>query len=133
MFFCASSFVRQRNGSVYPLREERGLFLWDFFVGKDERYEVRKLKQWPCRSAHNNYKDLSHLEQHLEGMKISVFKIENCETCELNKAKKKPVPKDCYTRVTRTRDFVHIDILGPIDSIAEEGHRYAIGFCGQFF
>ena len=60
--------------------------------------------------GHINYKDLNHLEQHVEGMKISDFKIENCETCELNKAKKKPVPKDFYTRATRTLDF--------------ESHRY---------
>ena len=63
-------------------------------------------------------------------MKINDFKIENCETCELNKAKKKPVPKDSYTRATRTLDFVHKDILGPIDPLAEDGHRYDIVVCG---
>ena len=83
--------------------------------------------------GHNNYKDLSHLEQHVEGMKISDFKIENCETCELIKAKKKPVPKNSFTRATRTLDIVHTDILGPIDSIAEDEHRYAIGFVDSFF
>ena len=82
--------------------------------------------------GHNNYKDLSHLEQHLEGMKISDFKIENCETYELNKAKKKPVPKNSYTRATRTLDFVHTDFLGPINPLAEEGHTYAIGFVDSF-
>ena len=130
--FGASSFVRQGNGSVYPLREESGLFLWDTFVGKDECYVVSTLKQWHCRMGHNNYKDLSHLEQHVEGMKISDFKIENCETCYLNKAKKKPVPKDSYTRASRTLDFVHTDILGPIDPLAEDGHRYAIVFVDNF-
>ena len=132
VIFGASSFVRQGNGSVYQLREESGLFLWDTFVGKDECYVVRTLKQWHCRMGYNNYKDLSHLEQHVEGMKISDFKIENCETCELNKAKKNPVPKDSYTRATRTLDFVHTDILGPIDPLAEDGHRYAIGFVDSF-
>ena len=69
--FGASSLVRQGNGSVYPLREESGLFLWDTFVGKDEFYVVSTLKQWHCRMGHNNYKDLS--QQHVEGMKISDF------------------------------------------------------------
>ena len=100
--FGASSFVLQGNGSFYPLREGSGLFLGDTFVGKDECYVVSTLKQWHCRMGRNNYKDLSHLEQHVEGMKISDFKTENCETWELNKAKKKPVPKDSYTRATRT-------------------------------
>ena len=43
--FGASSFVRQGNGSVYPLGEESGLFLWEIFVGKDECYIVSTLKQ----------------------------------------------------------------------------------------
>ena len=43
--FGASSFVRQGNGSVYPLREENGLFLWDTIVGKYECYVVSTLKQ----------------------------------------------------------------------------------------
>ena len=130
--FGASSFVRQRNGSVYQLREESGLFLWDAFVGKDEGYILSSFKQWHCRMGHNNNKVLSHLSQHVEGMKISDCKIDNCETCELNKAKKKPVPKDCYIRATRTLDVVHTDSLGPIDPIAEDGHRYALGFVDSF-
>ena len=84
------------------------------------------------QDGHKNYKDLSHLEQHVEGMKFSDFKIEVCETCELNRAKKKPVPKDSYTRATRTLDFVHTEILDPIDPLAEDGHRYAIGFVDSF-
>ena len=74
--FGASSFVCQGNGSVYPLSEEKGLILWDNFVGKDECYVVSTLKQWHCRMVHNNYKYLGHLEQHAEGMKISDFTIE---------------------------------------------------------
>ena len=45
--FGASSFVRQGNGSVYPLGEENG-FLWDTCVGKDECYVVSTLEQRPC-------------------------------------------------------------------------------------
>ena len=71
------------------------------------------------------------MEQHVEGMKIGDFKIENCETCELNKEKKKTVPKDSYARATRTLDLF-TDILGPIDPIAEDGHRYSIGFVYSF-
>ena len=35
--FAASSFVRQGNGSVYPLREESGLFLWDTLFCRQRR------------------------------------------------------------------------------------------------
>ena len=57
--FGASSFVRQGNGSVYPLSDESGLFLWDTFVGKDECYVVSTLKQCHCRMGLNNYIDLN--------------------------------------------------------------------------
>ena len=84
------------------------------------------------QDGHNNYEGLSHLEQNVEGMKISDFKYEICETCELNKTKKKPVLKDSYTRATKTLDIIHTDTLVPIDPIAEDGHRYAIGFVDSF-
>ena len=114
-------FVRQGNDSVDPLRDESGIFLWNTFGGKDECYVVNTLKQWHCRMGHKNYKDVSHSELQVLGIKISDFRIENYETCELNKRKKKPVPKDCYTRATGTLDIVHRDILIPIDPIAEVG------------
>ena len=126
--FSAILFVRQENGSDYVIRKESGLFLWDTSVGKDECYGVSTLKQWHCRISHNNFKDLSHLEQQVEGMKISDFKIENCKTCELNEA----VFKDFYTRATRTLDIVHTEIIGPIDPIAGDCHRYIIGFANNF-
>ena len=46
----------------------------------------------------------------------------------MNKAKKKPVLKGCYTSSTRTLDFAHTDVFGSIDQIPVNGHRYAIGF-----
>ena len=104
--FGASSFVRQGNASVYPLREESGLFLRDSFVGKDECYVVSTLKQWNCRMVHNNYKDLSHLEQHVEVMKISDFKIENCKTCELNSTLKQWL---CRMGHNNYKDLTHLE------------------------
>ena len=80
--------------------------------------------------GYNNYKDVSLLEQQVKGNKlISDFKIDNCETCELKKSEKKPVPKGSYTRATRTLDFVHTKFLDPM---AEDGHRHAIGFVDSF-
>ena len=35
-----------------------------------------------------------------------------CDTCELNKAKRKPVPKDSVDRANNALDIVHVDILG---------------------
>ena len=67
-------------------------FLGDIFVGTDESYAVSPLKHWHCRMGHINCKNLILLNQQVEGMKISDFKLKNCENCELYNANEKPVP-----------------------------------------
>ena len=48
--------------------------------------------------------------------------------CEVNKAKRRPVPKDCITRAKEPLDYVHCDVLGPVSPVSVDGHKYAIGF-----
>ena len=51
--------------------------------------------------------DLSKLVEHVEGMRISDSSVDVCEICELNKAKKQPIAKDCRTRAQAVLDIVH--------------------------
>ena len=55
-----------------------------------------------------------------------------CEICELNKAKKQPIAKDCTKGAQATLDIVNTDILGPINLEAVDGHKYAVGFVDSF-
>ena len=55
--FGASSFVRQRNGSVHPLRDGSVYsFSWDTLIGKEGCYVVSILKHWHCRMGLKNTK-----------------------------------------------------------------------------
>ena len=87
---------------------------------------------WQKRLGHNNFTDLSKLVEHVEGMRISDSSVDVCEICELNKAMKQPIAKDCTTRAQAVLDIVHTDILGPITPEAVDSHKYAIGFVDSF-
>ena len=73
---------------------------------------------WQKRLGHNNFTDLSKLVEHVDGMRMSDSSI-----CELNKAKKQPIAKDCTTGAQSVLDIVHTDILGPITPEAVDGHK----------
>ena len=65
-------------------------------------------------------------------MRISDSAVDVCEICELNKAKKQPIAKDCTTGAQAVLDIVHTDILGPITPEAVDAHKYVIGFVDSF-
>ena len=46
------------------------------------------LKMWHKRLGHKNFTDLSELDEHVEGMRISDTSVDVGEICELNKAMK---------------------------------------------
>ena len=90
------------------------------------------LSLWHKRLGHNNVADIYKLKDHAVGLKLSEHNLTNCETCQLNKSKKLPVPKDSGTRASEALEFIHTDILGPIQPEVVDGHQYAIGFVNRF-
>ena len=80
--------------------------------------------------GHINFQDLMKLQNHVDGMQID--KNDSSErksvTCELNKAKRKAVPKDSVDTANNALDIVHVDILGPVTPVPVDNHRYAISF-----
>ena len=66
------------------------------------------------------------------GIKLIENDLTNCETFQLNKSKKLPVPKDSETRASEVLAIVYTDILGPIHLEAVDRHRYAIDFVDSF-
>ena len=128
--------IIDKSGVEYPLRQEKNLFIWDFSeidkTCKETCLMSSSLKMWHKRLGQNNFTDLSKLVEHVEGMRISDSAVDVCEICELNKAKKQPIAKDCTTRAQAVLDIVHTDILGPIIPEAVVGHKYAIGFVDSF-
>ena len=68
------------------------------------------------------------MREYVVGMDVSENDMFVCEMCEVNKAKRRPVPNDCSTRAKETLDYVHYDVLGPVSPVSVDGHKYAIGF-----
>ena len=91
-----------------------------------------QLSLWNKRLEQNNIEDLLKLKDEAIGLKISEHDLGNCETCQLNKSRRLPVPKDSGTRAKDVLEIVPTDILGPINPEAVDGHRYAIGFVDSF-
>ena len=133
-----------RDGTVIPLMQENNLFRWsaNFINHKTQENEFcneqclasSKLKLWHDRLAHNNFQDLIKLQNHVDGMQIDKNDSSElkCDTCELNKAKRKAVPKDSFDSANNALDIVHVDILGPVTPVSFDNHRYAISFFDSF-
>ena len=132
-----------RDGTVFPLMQENNLFRWS---AKFTDYETQEndfcneqclassnLKLWHDRLGHNDFQDLIKLQNHVDGMQIDKNDSSElkCDTCELNKAKRKAVPKDSVDRANIVLDIVH-DILGPVTPVSVDNHRYAISFVDSF-
>ena len=137
VFFSRTLEIRTKKGTIFPLEERDSQFVW-----KNIDYEVTSeqcnlangdpLSLWHKRLGHNNVEDIYKLKDHAVGLKLSEHNLTNCEICQINKSKKLPVPKDSATRASEALEIVHTDILGPIQSEAVDGHRYAIGFVDSF-
>ena len=133
-----------RDGTVFPLMQENNLFRWSakFINHKTQENEFcyeqclasSKLKLWHDRLGHNNFQDLIKLQNHVDGMQID--KIDSselkCDTCELNNAIRKAVPKDNVDGANNALDIVHVDILGPVLTASVDNHRYAISIVDSF-
>ena len=124
--------------------QENSLFRWsaefinheaqenDFCNG--QRLASSNLKLWHNRLSHNNFQDLIKLQIHVDGMQMD--KNDNCElkcdTYELPKANRKPVPEDSIDRVKNALDNVYVDILGPVTPVSVDNPRYAFSFVDSF-
>ena len=53
--------------------------MWKIFPYSNENcFNVDSLKMWHAKMGHNNFFDLKHLPEFVEGMKISNSNIECC-------------------------------------------------------
>ena len=144
-----SEIWRQRSDSnkrlhCSSLMQEKNLFAWSakFVIHETQENDFCKvqcltssnLKLWHDRLGHNNFQDLIKLQSHVDGMKIKINDSSElkCDTCELNKAKRKPVSKDSVDRTNNAFDIVHVDILGPVTPVSVDNHEYAISFVDSF-
>ena len=99
VFFGRTLEIRTKNGAVSPFEERDSLFIWNNIDYEETAEQCNlangdPLSLWSKRSGHNNVEDIYKLKDHVVGLKLSENDLTNCETCQLNKSKKLPVPKD---------------------------------------
>ena len=128
-FFGRTLEIRTKNGTVFSFEERDSLFIcnnidYEEISERCNLANVDPLSLWHKSLGHNNVEDIYNLKDHAVGLKLSEHNLRNCETCQLNKSKKLPVPKDSGTRASEALEIVHTDILGPTQPEAVDGHRY---------
>ena len=93
-------------------------FVWRIAaVLRETKHEAcfsSKLSKWRDRLGHDNWEDLNKIEGVCCWMDVSENDVFVCEMCEVIKAKRRPVSKDCITRAKETLDYVHCDVLAPV-------------------
>ena len=128
--------IRTKMGTILQFEEQDIIFFWKTVnsIGSENCNLASgdRLSLWHKRLGHNNIEDLLKLKDHAIGPKVSEHDLGNCDTCQLNKSRKLPVPKDSWTTAKDVLEIDHTDILGPINPEAVDGHRYAIGFVDSF-
>jgi hypothetical protein len=86
---------------------------------------------WHCRLCHINEKRIERL--HKNGL-LSSFDFESfdmCESCLLGKMTKEPFTGQSK-RASHLLGHVHIDVYGPINSVARGGFQYFVTFTDDF-
>ena len=137
VFFGRTLEIRAENGTVFPFEERDSLFIWNSIDYEEcsEQCNLANgdpLKLWHKRLGHINIEDIYNLKDHAVGLKLSEHNLKHCETCQLNKSRKLPVPKDTGTRASEVFEIFHTEIFEPIQQEAVDGHRYAVGFVDIF-
>ena len=130
--FGEENSLTRSDGTKFHREQENNLFVWkslpDLRATKHETCLPSKLSKWQDRLGYKDWEDLKKLKEHVFEMNVSESDVFVCEVCEVNRARRRPVPKDCITRAKETLDYVHCDVLGLVSPISREGCKYAIGF-----
>ena len=113
--------IQTKNGTIFPFEERASLFIWNNIDYEETSEQCNlangnTLSLWHKRLGHNNVEDIYKLKDYAVELKLSEHNLTNCETCQVNKSKKLPVPKDSGTRASEALEIVHTDILGPIQT-----------------
>ena len=112
------------DGTTFDI-QKRGRLYYLNSVCTSEK-EMRSLEEWHKTLGHCNTKDILHLENVVEGMKVSGKGEFQCGTCVEGKMaqfrNRKP-----DARATSALELVHCDLAGPKD-----GFRYALSFVDDY-
>ena len=119
------------SNGLYVLNLEQPKPIYNINTKRFKSYDLNPTYFLHCRLGHINEKRILKLYQ---GGLIHSFDLESFETCEsclLGKMIKAPSTGHSE-RASALLGLIHIDICGPISSIARRGYQYFITFTDDF-
>lgn len=106
-------------------------------VGKEQKGPANKkicLEKWHRRFAHVNTQTIVQTSKHqgVWGLPILNNADLNCETCKLNKLKRKSFPPLDYSRTKEPLERLLADVWGPCRVNGRQGERYYLSIIDEF-
>lgn len=115
---------RAPNGTRFSIKQQGRLF---YLNNVSSQINATTLMEWHKIMGHCNFNDLCKLQSVVEGMKIVDDRQCECVICTQGKMcqfqSRRP-----DERAKEPLEFVHCDLVGPINPVAKDGFKYALTF-----
>ena len=116
------------ESTTFDIQERGKLYYVNSVV--NSRQSRRFLNDWHIVLGHCNMRDITKLDGHVDGFKITDEDVGDCETCDtciqvkmFQQRSRKP-----DKRAENGLDLVHCDLAGPIEPMTKEGYIYVLLF-----
>ena len=117
------------DGTVFDIEKHGNLyFLNNVGSPKNASYS---LKEWHQIFGHCNVRDILNLENVVDGMNITNKSKFDCGVCIEGKMAQYR-NREADMKANSVLELVHCDLAGPIEPVAKEGFRYALGFIDDY-
>ena len=117
------------DGTVFDIEKHGNLyFLNNVGSPKNASYS---LKEWHQIFGHCNVRDILNLENVVDGMNITNKSKFDCGVCIEGKMAQYR-NREADMKANSVLELVHFDLAGPIEPMAKEGFRYALGFIDDY-
>ena len=118
--------------TTFDIQERGKLYYVNSVV--NSRQSRRSLNDWHRVLGHCNTRDITKLDGHVDGFKITDKDVGDCVTCDtciqgkiFQQRSRKP-----DKRAENVLDLVHCDLAGPIEPMTKEGYRYVLLFVDDY-
>ena len=130
--FCPYKCEMKGEGTTFDIQERGKLYYVNSVV--NSRQSRRSLNDWHRVLGHCNTRDITKLDGHVDGFKITDKDVGDCETCDtciqgkmFQQRSRKP-----DKGAENVLDLVHCDLAGPIEPMTKEGYRYVLLFVDDY-
>lgn len=119
------------DGTIFNIQKHGRLYFLDTVNTVPVKNVSYSLKEWHKVLGHCNVRDIIRLKDVVNGMNISDKSVFDCDTCfegKMTQYRNREPDK----KANAILELVHCDLAGPIDPVAKDGFRYALGFIDDY-